>query len=87
MAVKELQPDADYQALLTQARIEARRKSSISITINQLCHRMSDYSLIFNGLPAEEKAKLETLSLEQLENLSIAALQFSSLDDLRDYLA
>jgi hypothetical protein len=85
--VKELPPDADYQALLTQARVEARRESSISIIIKQLCHKMNDYSFIFNGLPTAEKAKLDALSVEQLENLSIAALQFSSLDDLREYLA
>jgi Domain of unknown function (DUF4351) len=87
IAAKELPPDADCQALLAQARVEARRESSISIIVNQLCHKMNDYSLIFNGLPTAEKAKLDTLSLEQLENLSIAALHFSSLDDLRDYLA
>lgn len=82
---RELPDEADHQALLNQARVEARREAAISIIVKQLCHQMHDYTLLFNGLPADLQAKLDGLTLEQLETLSIDALQFSTLDDLRGY--
>jgi Domain of unknown function (DUF4351) len=78
--------DGDCRESLEQARIEARREAAIAIIVKQLCHRMKDYTLLFNGLPADLQTQLDRLTLEQLENLSIEALQFSTLDDLRHFL-
>lgn len=36
--------------------------------------------------PADLQTQLDLLSLEQLENLSIEALQFSTLEDLRHFV-
>lgn len=86
ISARELPAEGDFRALLQQARIEARRESAIAIIVKQLCHKLNDYTLLFNGLPADLQTQLDRLTLEQLENLSIEALQFSTLDDLRHYL-
>jgi Domain of unknown function (DUF4351) len=86
ISARELSRDGDFRALLQQARIEARREAAIAIIVKQLCHKMKDYTLLFNGLPAELQTQLDSLTLEQLESLSIEALQFSTLDDLRHFL-
>jgi Domain of unknown function (DUF4351) len=78
--------DGDCREPLEQARIEARREAAIAIILRQLCHKINDYVLLFNALPSDLQTKLDHLTLEQLENLSIEALQFSTLDDLRHYL-
>jgi len=78
---------ANFRELLNQARIEARREAAIAIILKQLCYKMDDYSLIFHGLPAFLQTCVDSLSLEQLENLSIEALQMASLDDLRAYFS
>ena len=85
IVARELPDEADHQALLNQARIEARREAAISIIVKQLCHKMYDYTLLFDGLPIDLQAKLDDLTLEQIETLSIDALQFSTLEDLRGY--
>ncbi len=86
ISARELPPDGNFREILQQARIEARREAAIAIIVKQLCHKMQDYTLLFNGLPAELQTQLDHLTLEQLENLSIEALQFSTLEDLRHFL-
>lgn len=85
IVARELLDEADHQALLNQARIEARREAAIAIIVKQLCHKMHDYTLLFDGLPVDLQVKLDGLTLEQIETLSIDALKFSTLEDLRGY--
>jgi Domain of unknown function (DUF4351) len=62
-------------------------RKNVSIRSRFISPKVTSNIMTEIGLPTAEKAKLDTRPLEQLENLSIAALHFSSLDDLRDYLA
>ena len=41
--------------------------------------KLQDFSLLANGLPPEIQAQVEALSIEQLEDLSIAVLDFDSV--------
>ncbi len=83
---REIPSDADVEALITDTRLAVRKQAAISIILRQLSYKLQDYSLLFDGVPPDIQEKLEMRSLEEIENLSIAALNFSSLDDLRAYL-
>ena len=84
---KELNSHDDWKKLINQARIEARRESSLNIILKQLCYKMKDFSLIFHGLPTDLQEKVDRLSLEDLENLSIESLKINSLDQLKELLS
>ena len=83
---REIPDDADTEALITDTRLAVRKEAAISIILRQLSEKLQDYSLLFDGLPPDIQKKLEMRSLEEIENLSIAVLDFNSLDDLRAYL-
>ena len=83
---REIPSDADTEALITHTRLAVRKQAAISIILRQLSEKLQDYSLLFDGFPPDIQKKVEMLSLEQIENLSIAVLDFNSLDDLRAYL-
>ena len=86
VVAKELSPNQDFRKLINQARREARRESALAIILKQLAYKMDNYSLIFNGLPKDLQKKVDSLSEEELENLSIESLKINSLDELRNYL-
>ena len=79
---REIPSDADTQALITDTRLAVRKKAAISIILHQLSYKLEDYSLCFDGLPPDIQKKLEMRSLEEIEDLSIAVLDFNSLNDL-----
>lgn len=83
---REIPSDADTEALITDTRLAVRKEAAISIILRQLSEKLQDYSLFFDGLPPDIQTKVEMRSLEQIEKLSIAVLDFNSLDDLRAYL-
>ncbi|MDY6782862.1 MAG: DUF4351 domain-containing protein [Cyanobacteriota bacterium] len=86
LVVQELSSDADAREAIARSRAKVRKKSALAIIIRKLCYKLKDYTWMFEGLPAEIQAKVDELSLEQLEDLSIEALEFSSADDLSAYL-
>jgi len=86
IAAQEISFNADIKALITQTRLTVRKEATLAIILNQLYHKLQDFSLLANGLPPEIQAQVEALSIEQLEDLSIAVLDFDSLDDLSAYL-
>ncbi len=86
IVAQKLDGDAEVKKSISQVRIEARKQSAISIIVVQLYHKIQDYSLISKGLPKDILDKVQSLSLEDLEKLSIEVLTMSSLDDLRNYL-
>ncbi|CAD5990344.1 hypothetical protein PCC9214_05773 [Planktothrix tepida] len=86
IAAQEISSNADLKALITQTRLTVRKEAALAIILNQLYHKLQDFSLLANGLPPEIQAQVEALSVEQLEGLSIAVLNFNSLEDLSAYL-
>ncbi len=86
IAAQEISFNGDLKALITQTRLTVRKEATLAIILNQLYHKLQDFSLLANGLPPEIQAQVEALSIEQLEDLSIAVLDFDSLDDLSAYL-
>ncbi|MEL7039480.1 MAG: DUF4351 domain-containing protein [Cyanobacteria bacterium J06592_8] len=83
---QEISSDGNTKTLITQTRLSIRKKAALSIICKQLFYKLEDFSFIKDGLPPEIKAQVEALSIEQLEDLSIAVLDFNSLDDLSAYL-
>ncbi len=83
---QELDEDTDLTTSISQLRIEVRKQAAISIIVHQLSHKIQDYSLIYQGLPQDILDKVNSLSLQDLENLSIEILTINDLDDLRNYL-
>ncbi|MDY7014076.1 MAG: DUF4351 domain-containing protein [Cyanobacteriota bacterium] len=77
LVAQELPPDTDFRDAIAQARVEVRKQAAISIIIHQLCDKLEDYTWKFEGLPAEIQTKIDRLSLEQLEKLSIEVLEFT----------
>ena len=59
--------------------LEGRQEESLRLVRRQLLRRCGP-------LPAEVEARLRELSLEQLESLAEALLDFRSLTDLTDWL-
>ena len=86
IAAQEISFNGDIKALITQTRLTVRKEATLAIILNQLYHKLQDFSLLANGLPPEIQAQVEALSVEQLEDLSIAVLDFDSLEDLSAYL-
>lgn len=86
IAAQEISFNGDIKALITQTRLTVRKEAALAIILNQLYHKLQDFSLLANGLPPEIQAQVEALSIEQLEDLSIAVLNFNSLEDLSAYL-
>ena len=86
IAAQEISFNGDLKALITQTRLTVRKEATLAIILNQLNHKLQDFSWLANGLPPEIQAQVEALSVEQLEDLSIAVLDFDSLEDLSAYL-
>ena len=86
IAAQESSFNGDLKALITQTRLTVRKEATLAIILNQLYHKLQDFSLLANGLPPEIQAQVEALSIEQLEDLSIAVLDFDSLEHLSAYL-
>ena len=86
IAAQEISFNGDIKALITQTRLTVRKEATLAIILNQLYHKLQDFSLLENGLPPKIQSQVEALSVEQLEDLSIAVLDFDSLDDLSAYL-
>ncbi|MFM6400457.1 MAG: DUF4351 domain-containing protein [Planktothrix sp.] len=86
ITAQEISLSGDLKALITQTRLTVRKEATLAIILNQLYHKLQDFSLLANGLPPKIQAQVEVLSIEQLEDLSIAVLNFNSLEDLSAYL-
>ncbi|MBE9146595.1 DUF4351 domain-containing protein [Planktothrix mougeotii] len=86
IAAQEISFNGDIKGLITQTRLTVRKEAALAIILNQLYHKLQDFSLFANGLPPEIQTQVEALSVEQLEGLSIAVLNFNSLEDLSAYL-
>jgi hypothetical protein len=86
ITAQEISFNGDIKALITQTRLTVRKEATLAIILNQLNHKLQDFSWLANGLPPEIQAQVEALSVEQLEDLSIAVLDFDSLEDLSAYL-
>ena len=86
IAAQEISFNGDLKALITQTRLTVRKDATLAIILNQLYYKLQDFSLLANGLPPEIQAQVEALSIEQLEDLSIAVLDFDSLEHLSAYL-
>ena len=78
----EIYFNAELKALITQTRLTVREEAALAIILNQLYYKLQDFSLLVDGLPPELVSQVEALSVEQLEDLSIAVLDFDSLEDL-----
>ena len=81
--------DDCFQEIIQQARQDARHQSALSVILHQLAYKTEDYGIIWEGLSSRSPAvhaKLQALSLAQIEHLSIDALSFSTLDDLEQWL-
>lgn len=86
IAGQEISFNGDIKALITQTRLTVRKEATLAIILNQLYHKLQDFSWLANGLPPEIQSQVEALSVEQLEDLSIAVLDFDSLEYLSAYL-
>lgn len=64
-----------YQEILEEGRQEGRQEEGRSLILRQLTRRVGE-------LPETERSRLNTLSLEQLENLGEALLDFEAIADL-----
>ena len=92
VVAKELPESAEgdrLKALIDEAKLEARREAAVSILLTQLAYKTKDYSLIWeklSKLAPPRREQIQTLSLEQLERLSIDAIEFSGIADLEGWL-
>jgi predicted transposase/invertase (TIGR01784 family) len=68
-----------YQDILAEGRTEGRVAEGRALILRQLNRRVGP-------LPMDLQARLEGLSLEQLENLGEALLDFAALADLQQWL-
>jgi predicted transposase/invertase (TIGR01784 family) len=68
-----------YQDILAEGRTEGRVAEGRALILRQLNRRVG-------ALPMDLQARLEELSLEQLENLGEALLDFAALSDLQQWL-
>ncbi|AHJ29794.1 hypothetical protein NSP_34700 [Nodularia spumigena CCY9414] len=68
-----------YREIKEEGREEGREEGERSLVLRQLTRRVGE-------LPQEVRSRVETLSLEQLENLGEALLDFSSMADLQVWL-
>ncbi|VXD15485.1 conserved hypothetical protein [Planktothrix paucivesiculata PCC 9631] len=70
IAAQEISFNADIKALITQTRLTVRKEATLAIILNQLYHKLQDFSWLADGLPPEIQSQVEALSVEQLEDLS-----------------
>jgi predicted transposase YdaD len=63
----------------TRVYREIKQEEALSLILRQLTRR-------FGELPQQMRERIETLSLEQLENLGEALLDFTSVADLQETL-
>ena len=83
---QEFDEDTDLTTSITKQRVEVRKQTAISIIVHQLYHKIQDCSLISKGLPQDILDKVNSLSLQDLENLSIKILTINDMDELKNYL-
>ncbi len=69
-----------YQELKTQSKAEGIKEGEVSLVLRQL-------KCCIGTISAEDESRITGLSVEQLEALGEALLDFSSGDDLRNWLA
>ena len=86
IAAQEILSDADIKALISQTRLTVRKEAALDIILWQLYYKLQDFSLLRDGFPPAIQARVEALSVEQLEDLSIAVPNLNTLDDLNAYL-
>lgn len=68
-----------YREIKEEGRVEGREAEGRSLILRQLQRR-------FGELPQQVRERVETLCLEQLENLGEALLDFTSVADLQTWL-
>ena len=68
-----------YQEIWSKGLQEGRQEGEANLVLRQLNRRIG-------GISAELSAKLSSLSLENLENLGEALLDFQSVEDLEQWL-
>lgn len=68
-----------YREIKQEGRVEGRVEGERSLILRQLQRR-------FGELPQQVRESVETLCLEQLENLGEALLDFTSVADLQAWL-
>lgn len=68
-----------YREIKEEGREEGREEEGRSLILRQLTRRVGE-------LPQDVRSRIETLSLEQLENLGEALLDFTSIADLLSWL-
>ena len=68
-----------YREIKEEGREEGREEGERSLVLRQLTRRVGE-------LPQEVRERVETLELEQLENLGDALLDFTSMADLQAWL-
>jgi predicted transposase YdaD len=68
-----------YQDILAEGRLEGKQEEAVTMVIRQLTHR-------FGAIEPSIQMRLQALALEQLEELSVALLDFSSIQDLESWL-
>ncbi|WP_414571564.1 Rpn family recombination-promoting nuclease/putative transposase [Nostoc sp. CCY 9925] len=68
-----------YREIKEEGRKEGREAEARSLIVRQLIRRVGE-------LPQQVRERIETLSLEQLENLGEALLDFTSMADLQAWL-
>ena len=68
-----------YREIKEEGREEGREQEAQSLILRQLTRRVGE-------LPQQTRQRVENLSLEQLENLGEALLDFSSMADLQTWL-
>ncbi len=71
---------AFYQKLKAQGKAEGIKEGEVSLVLRQL-------KCCIGTISAEDESRISDLSVEQLEALGEALLDFSSGDDLRNWLA
>ena len=64
-----------YREIKEEGREEGREEGEKSLVLRQLARRVGE-------LPQQVRQQVESLSLEQLENLGEALLDFSGMSDL-----
>ena len=68
-----------YREIKEEGRELGREQEAQSLILRQLTRRVGE-------LPQQTRQRVENLSLEQLENLGEALLDFSSMADLQTWL-
>ncbi|OCQ97057.1 hypothetical protein BCD64_15840 [Nostoc sp. MBR 210] len=69
-----------YREIIEEGEQRGRTAGERSLVLRQLARRVGE-------LPQDVREQVETLSLEQLENLGVALLDFTSMADLLSWLA